>query len=59
MKQTQIDEIKLGLYVFLNSFDDPCLLCKYDPLKENNPFYLLHTFVVYGCHFYITFYLLK
>ncbi len=29
--------ISNGLYVLLNLVVDPCFLCKYDILEENNP----------------------
>jgi hypothetical protein len=34
-----------GSYVFLSLFGDPCLLCKYNLLKENNPSCLLHNLI--------------
>jgi hypothetical protein len=46
-----------GLYVFSNSFDNPCSLCKYD-LLEKNPFSLLHNLLYIDVIFTFTFYLL-
>jgi hypothetical protein len=45
-----------GLYVFLNSFDDPCPLCKYDLLEENNPSCLLHNLLYIDVIFIFTYY---
>ncbi len=38
-----------SLYVFSNSFDKPCSLCKYD-LLERNPFSLLYIDVIFTFH---------
>jgi hypothetical protein len=47
-----------GLYVFLSLFGDPCPLCKYNLLKENNPSCLLHNLLYMDVIFKFSFYLL-
>jgi hypothetical protein len=47
-----------GLYVFLSLFGDPCPLCKYDLLEENNPSCLLHNLLYMEVILKFTFYLL-
>jgi hypothetical protein len=47
-----------GLSIFFNSFDDPCPLCKYDQLEENNPSCFLNNLLYIDVIFIFIYYLL-
>jgi len=44
-----------ALYVFKNSFEDPCPLFKYDILEENNPSCLFYNLFYMNVIFIFTF----
>jgi hypothetical protein len=53
-----IIKVILCLYVFLNSFGNPCPLYKYDILEKKNPSCLLHNKLYRKAIFIFSFYLL-